>query len=86
VPEAGVGYGDSVEGYSGPRKRIKNGSGAEGRSSIAGSGRTIFDKKELPLGFMRTNHKNSKVSVIGKRRKFSMKSFAPSSPDTRMVL
>ena len=30
---------------------------------VEGSGRTFFDKKALPLGFLRTTHKNSKVTL-----------------------
>jgi hypothetical protein len=36
----------------------------EGGSGIEGSDRTFFDKKELPLEFMRANQKNSKVSIL----------------------
>jgi len=59
----GFGSMDSLEGYCGSKNRIENDKRADARIGIEGSGRTFFDKKKLPLGFMRTNHKNSKVSV-----------------------
>ena len=58
----GFGYMESLEGNSGPQKWIENEQRADGRVGIKGKGRTFFDKKKLPLGFMRTNHKNSKVT------------------------
>jgi hypothetical protein len=44
--------------------RMENDKKDEGGSGIEGSGRTFFDKKELPLGFMCTNHNNSKVTHL----------------------
>jgi hypothetical protein len=56
------GYRESLEGPLWPQTRIENDKSVDGRADIAGSDRTFFDKKELPLGFMRTNNKNSKVT------------------------
>ena len=53
----------SLEGYSGPRKWIKEEKRFDGREGIKGRETTFFDKKELPSGFMSTNRKNSKVTV-----------------------
>ena len=59
----GFGYRESLEGPFWPQTRIENDKRVDGRGGIEGSYRTFLDKKELPLGFMRTNHRNSKVTV-----------------------
>jgi hypothetical protein len=58
----GFGYRETLEGPFWPQTRIENDMRDESGSDIEGSGRAFFNEKELPLGFMRTNHKNSKVS------------------------
>jgi hypothetical protein len=44
----GFRYMDSLESYSGSRKWIKNEKRSDVRAGIEGSGRTFFDKDELP--------------------------------------
>ena len=59
----GFGYRELLERPLWPQTRIENDKRDEGGSGIEGSGRTFFDKRELPLGFLRAIHKNSKVTV-----------------------
>ena len=59
----GFGDGETLERPLWIQIRIENDKRNEWGSGIEGSGRTFFGKKKLPLGFMRTNHKNSKVSI-----------------------
>jgi hypothetical protein len=53
----------SLEDYSWPRKWIKKELRFDGRVRMEGSGRTFFNEKELPVGFLRVTYKNSKVSL-----------------------
>jgi hypothetical protein len=59
----GFGYRELLERPLRPQNQIENDKSVDGRVDIAGSDRTFFDKRALPLGFMRTNHKNSKVTT-----------------------
>ena len=64
----GFGYRELLERPLRPQNQIENDKSVDGRVDIAGSGRTIFDEKELPLGFLCTNHKNSKVTNRDSRK------------------
>jgi hypothetical protein len=58
----GFGYREPLERPLRPQNQIENDKSVDGRVDIAGSDRTFFDERGLPLGFLRAIHKNSKVT------------------------